>query len=350
MSQVLKSSKFLRVAPLLLAGALAAAPGRPASAPAGDAVVQERSFAASPSGYAVVEAVTPLVVRALADGVLEGWRAAPGLAVRRGEALGRLAGPEREQEVVAARTAVGAAKASLTAARQAEAAARETYPVITSAPQLAAAQAAVAQAKGALAAARAHLAFVREAGVIRAPVSGSLSAVEAAEGESVAAGAPLATMEDTDRLWLRGVFYGAEAEALAAGESGSFLPAGARSAIPVRVRSVIAPMRADGGREVGCDPVEPAGWFAGEAGTLRLAGPAKTWPAVPDEALVLEGVHWYVLVAAQAGEERREVVPGPESNGWTAILDGLRAGERVVVRDAYLRFHRDVAKRYAPPD
>ncbi|MGA9750846.1 MAG: efflux RND transporter periplasmic adaptor subunit [Acidobacteriota bacterium] len=312
-------------------------------------VVHERSFSISLAAYALVEPVALVTVPALVDGTLVQWKALPGMAVRKGEVLGRLAGPERAKEVAEARSALDQAESALDVAKKNEAAVRQTYPVISNSQKLAEAHAAVTQAGSALKAAKARWAFVYAEGEIRAPVSGTVTDVAVAEGQPVTAGTVLARLEDPARLWARAVFYGRDALGLKAGTKGLFTPAGGGEPVPVQVRGVIAPVRPDGGRAVGCVPIGHAAWISGQAGTLTLEGAAASWPAVPERALVLKGQQWYVLVAGPSGEERREVEPGPESDGWRAIVRGLKAGDQVVANDAYLRFHRDVAKSYTPP-
>jgi membrane fusion protein, heavy metal efflux system len=54
-------------------------------------------------------------------------------------------------------------------------------------------------------------------------------------------------------------------------------------------------------------------------------------PAVPSNALVREGGDSFVLREDSAGRfQRRQVKPGPESQGFTLIEDGLNAKDRVV--------------------
>jgi RND family efflux transporter MFP subunit len=346
-------SKVATAAVLLALILLPAGAAAGSGAPEGEGspvVVRERSFSTSLTAYALVEPVALVTVPALVDGTLVQWKALPGMVVRKGEVLGRLAGPERAKEVAETRAALDQAKSALGLAKRNEAVVQQTYPVISNSQKLAEARAAVTRAESALLAAKARWAFVSGEGEIRAPVSGTVTDIAVTEGQPVAAGTVLARLEDPARLWARAVFYGRDALEVKAGMKGLFTPAWGGEPVPVQVRGVIAPVRPDGGRAVGCVPIGRAAWIGGQAGTLRLEGAAASWPAVPERALVLRGQQWYVLVAGPSGEERREVEPGPESGGWRAIVRGLKAGERVVASDAYLRFHRDVAKSYTPPD
>jgi Cu(I)/Ag(I) efflux system membrane fusion protein len=64
---------------------------------------------------------------------------------------------------------------------------------------------------------------------------------------------------------------------------------------------------------------------------------AATELAVPTSAIIDSGTRQVVLVAKGEGRfESREVTPGARSEGYTAIKDGLKEGEAVVVEAAFL--------------
>ena len=81
----------------------------------------------------------------------------------------------------------------------------------------------------------------------------------------------------------------------------------------------------------------------------RLGGSSRA-AFIPTRALILDRGQWWVLVRRGGQDVRQQVVPGAADGSDTAILRGLSAGEQVVVTNAYLRFHRDVAARFQPPD
>jgi len=87
------------------------------------------------------------------------------------------------------------------------------------------------------------------------------------------------------------------------------------------------------------------------AGAAELHGPLHSLVSVPTSALIASHGRWWVLVRGESGQDvAREVVPGP-SRGWrTYIKSGLEPGQKVVVSNAYLEFHRDVSKNYQPPN
>ena len=116
------------------------------------------------------------------------------------------------------------------------------------------------------------------------------------------------------------------------------------------VRSLIAPLEPDGGRGVGCTLEKGVQVYSGEMGTLRLTGAPRAWAAVPTAALVMNQGTWWVLVEEAKGPRPQQVEIGPARDGWTLVRQGLAPGQKVVVADAYLVFHRDFAKQYQPPD
>ncbi|MDE2314384.1 MAG: hypothetical protein KGL04_09455 [Elusimicrobia bacterium] len=155
-------------------------------------------------------------------------------------------------------------------------------------------------------------------------------------------------------LWLKAAYYGADAQAIHVGMRGRFKPAGTDGprGVPVKVCAVFSLLRSDGGESVALAASTPRpGWMNGMFGTVDLKGPVESLIAIPTRALIVDQGAWWVLVRDSQGQDvPRQVVPGP-SRGWrTFIKRGLKAGEKVVVVNAYLKFHRNVSKNYQPPD
>jgi hypothetical protein len=152
-------------------------------------------------------------------------------------------------------------------------------------------------------------------------------------------------------LWIKASYYGADISALRSGMTGLFYPDGGGKPVAVRVCSVFDLLDKDGGRSAALVAAEPSpGWFSGELGTVALDGPARKLVAVPTRALILDKGRWWVLVRTPGGDVPKAVVPGP-ARGWETYLEsGLEPGDEVVVDDAYLEFHRDIAGSYQPPD
>ncbi len=312
--------------------------------------VQRRVLQAGCSTYAAVEPVATLDLHALQDGTLEGWQVRPGTQVRRGQVLGRLEGTEHAQEIASARARWRQAESALAFARKNERVVQAAYPAVSDLQKVQAAQAGVAEAQASLGAARAHWRAVEAASVLRAPANGLVTEVLVGNHQPITTGTVLLRMQDPAQLWLRGVFYGKDAERVRPGMHGAFFPLAGGRPMAVRVVTVFPDLRSDGGRSVGCRASGQPMWYSGEAGTLNLEGPPVAGPAVPDAALILDGTRWFVLV--QHGKEfrRQEVTPGLAEGGWRWILKGVQPGDTVLVKDAYLVFHRDVARSFTPPD
>ncbi len=310
--------------------------------------------------YGQVEPIALLPVRAVESGMVAALRVVPGSKVKAGEALARLTGPElqslltrREGAARSARTRLATARRYLTIER------RQLSAQLSTRQAIAAAQSAVAAAKAAFDTAQSELGVAQEMRTVRAPSMGMVLAVNAADGERVAAGQTVFTLQTNNRLWLAAVYYGVDAAAIRVGMAGRFQPASGGAPVPVKVVAISAALAADGGESVGLvaiDPHSPAGhgptapWLNGERGTVTLSGPTQHLVAVPTRALILDQARWWVLVRTPKEFQREAVVPGP-TRGWETFIErGLAPGQQVLVQNAYLEFHRGIAQRYAPPD
>jgi len=68
-----------------------------------------------------------------------------------------------------------------------------------------------------------------------------------------------------------------------------------------------------------------------------MASPEVDAVAVPSEAVVRSGIREQVFVVREPGKfEPRDVRPGVSSDGWTQVLEGVEAGEQVVVSAQFL--------------
>ena len=220
-------------------------------------------------------------------------------------------------------------------------------------PELAAAQRSWAAAHAAARIAAAQWQAARQLSSVRAPGPGTVVALGAADGDTVAAGQTVVTLQPQGHLWLRARYFGADAAALHLGMQGRFQPAGGGDAVPVEVAAIAPAVGADGGVPIGLRPGGAGAarrWVSGEWGELTLNGPQRPMVMVPTAALILDRGRWWVLLRTAHGERPQPVVPGP-AHGWqTAIVAGLQAGQQVVVTDAFLDYHRDIARSYTPPD
>lgn len=305
------------------------------------------SYRTETHAWARVESVAPLELRTPVAGRVERMNAVPGQAVAAGTPLVWLAGPRLGGELAAASARANAARGELSAAEQSAASVARNYPALVDRRTLEAAHAAVAAAKGRLAEAdAARLALVTQTR-LTSPLAAVVSAVSAVPGTDLPAGAPLVTLLPRGRLWLRAEVFGPRPQP---GGEARFVPVGG-APIPVRLANELPARAADGAREMNFAPVAAdPDWQAGEVGEVVVSGPAQSAVAVPAAALILDAGRWYVLTDARGKLAAQAVKPGPTRGDDVLVLAGLDAGTRVVVRQAYLLYHRGFAARYTPPD
>lgn len=342
------------VAACVVHASAAAAPVVPLAKDGVFTVAAPQTVARSLRAYAQIESMAVVRIRAVAAGTLGGLRIVPGSVVAAGEVLAQIGGAGAHAVLTTREQALAKAQAQQQTAEHALQTAQEllrerlgTRQSVDSArSHLAAAQAAVRTAQ-------ADLVATRASQTVRAPATGIVLSRPASNGEAVTAGETLLTLQPDGQLWISARYYGADADLLRVGMEGSFQPAGDGAAIAVKVVAAAPGVTSRSGRRVGVEPVSaarPAWWTSGQWGTLTLAGPAASMVAVPTRALILDRGRWWVLVHTAGGDTPREVIPGPAQQWNTWIAAGLRAGEQVVVDDAYLKYHRGVDATYQPPD
>lgn len=336
---------------LLLGLALSAACAA-VQADSGLVTVHGQTFTRRLTGYAQVLPVALSPLRATQPGQVTMLSAQPGDSVKAGQVLGRLSGPEVKARLAHDRAAVDAARTSVDAARHAlEAQRHKRASQLSTREDVYRAQADVSQAKSQLQTAQATLKADRQNAELRAPAAGSVVSVQAGEGERVAAGQTVLTVQPAGALWLRAAYYGADAVAVQVGMQGRFMPADGTGLVPVTVAALIPTTDPDGGRAVRLRATAAnPGWHAGQAGTVELQGGRYTAVTVPTRALILDRGHWWVLVRTDKGEQPRQVEPGPARGGRTVIRNGLHDGDQVVVDQAYARYHHDFSQHYQQPD
>lgn len=302
--------------------------------------------------YATVEPAYTVTVSAPEAGVLSGLRVTPGARVTAGERLARLQGPGLAAQLLQAEAGLRSAQAQWQAAEKTLAVAREQLATHFGTRQAVhQAEGAVAQMQGNAAQARTALQTVRVLQTVSAPAAGTVLALQAGEGALVSANQALLTLQPAGQLWLRASFYGADSDQVRAGQTGRFTPAGGGRALAVRVVRRFGTLAPNGGESVALAAAGAApGWLNGEYGSVTLGEAARAAVAVPTRALILDRGRWWVMVHGDHGDTPRAVTPGA-AMGWdTLITTGLKAGEEVAVTNAYLLFHRAVARHFQLPD
>jgi len=322
----------------------------PLLAAAAPVTLPARAVAYRPVAYAWarVEPIAPLMLRTLLGARVIAMRVAPGQAVRAGDIVAVLGGPRLGAALTSARAQLRAARRELAAARRSEASVARTYPAIANRQTLAAAQSALAAAESRFATARATATSLRAQTYLASPVAAVVNRIDAAPGADLPAGAAVLSLLPQGHLWLRAQWFSAAAGPPAG--AARFLPADGGAAMPVRLAAVLPARAADGARVLNFAPVGVASWQAGESGTVMLNGAPRSAVAVPAGALVLQASRWFVLTDANGKLTAQAVTPGPARGTDVLIVKGLAAGVPVVVRRAYLLYHRNFAARYTPPD
>jgi len=302
--------------------------------------------------YAQVEPVQLVAVKAGLTGVIEDLAVRPGQALSAGEHIAHLGGPDQVKAMADARAQLAAAEQTLAAATDAEQSVRGTYRLkLSDRARLDRAKAELAAAKARVAEAKAELAHLQALSTIVSPVSGRIISLSAANGDRVAKDGPVLVLQPDHDLWLQAIFYDAPMALLTRGRAARFLPANGAKALPVRLVQVLPAVRPDGGVTAFFQAAAGApDWRGDEAGDVVLTGKPRQAVAIPTAALVLDQGRWWVLAKTANGLRRRPVMPGPSRGEQTVILHGVAAGEAVVVRDVYQRFHRDFGQHYTPPD
>jgi RND family efflux transporter MFP subunit len=304
--------------------------------------------------YGQVVPIQVLTVQAGLEGVIEDLAVVPGQQLKAGDVIARIGGAEQRAAMDKAKADRAAAEHAFKAALDAEKAAVEVYPKFSDRKQLDAAKAQLAAARAQLADAKTDLARLRALSTITSPITGRIVSLQSANGDRVAAGNPVLKMQPQHDLWLEAVFYDAPVGVLSSRQAATFQPAEDGAPLPVRLAHAAPSLRPDGGVPVYFEGTENAKnspkWQGGQRGEVFIEGEARSVVAIPTEALILDNGRWWVLQKTSNGLVPTEVEPGPSQGNQTIVLRGLKAGAQVVVRDAYLLFHRDFGQHYMPPD
>ncbi|HEU4891613.1 MAG TPA: efflux RND transporter periplasmic adaptor subunit [Vicinamibacterales bacterium] len=323
----------------------------------GTAVVSERAvresirvpgrLEARPGGAADV--VAPI------DGRLIGVAdVALGAPVNRGQELARLLPPPSSPgDLPQLQRARAEAQTSLTLAmRDRERAERLTTAGAAPGKRLDEARAAEDQAKARLAAAEGSLAqynAARTGGatgaeglfIVRAPVSGVIARREAATGANVAAGAVLFRVVDASQVRIVGQVPEADAARARIARGAELEIAGQPDRVPagrlVNLGKVLDPQSRTLPITFALDN-RGLGLPVGQSVFVHLLlDPTTPRPVVPAAAIVDDAGRPIVFVQRE-GEtfERRAVTLGPRSGDLVQVLEGVKAGDRVVTKGAYL--------------
>lgn len=183
------------------------------------------------------------------------------------------------------------------------------------------------------------------AGVIRAPIAGTVVAKSIAPGQTLAAGTTACfTIADTSTMWVMAQLFGADAGSTRPGDAAAIDPGDGGKAIDgkvARVGAVVDPDTRSVTARIAVD--NPAGALRkGMYVQVRIESQdARTGLLVPVSAVLRddENLPFVYVVAPDGSYARRPVTLGVRVDDRYVIPDGLRAGDRVVVDGSiFLRF------------
>lgn len=280
-------------------------------------------------------------------GVVRGTALRVGAPVRRGALLARLVplAPADRDLRAQAMQQVTAAQARLTAAEAR--ASRAAQLALDRAGSARAAEEAAADrdvARAALTAARARLSRIAAAPLesdialtVRAPGDGVVRQVLVAEGQSVAAGAPLVEVASVSALWVRVPVYSGDLATIDLSAPALVRPLSARDDVGVTAAPVQGPPTADPANATSdlYYAIENAGdaWRPGERVIARLRERATARAtAVPWSAVVFDtyGGAWVYEAVAPLRYARRRVEVAHVDEGRAVLARGPAPGTAVV--------------------
>ena len=277
-----------------------------------------------------------------------------GAAVTKGQVLARLmpppSAPADQPQLQRARAEAESAVALAT--RDRERAERLTQAGAAPARRLDEARATEEQAKARLAAAEAGLAQFNASRsgsspdasgtfTVRSPIAGVIASREATAGANVAAGARLFRIVDIRQLNVVGDVPEADVPRARATEAGEIAVPGDAGRValgrPVSIAGVLDPTTRSLAITFAFDN-RTTRLAAGQTTSLHLLmAETAVHPVVPADAIVDDAGRPIVFVQRE-GEtfERRPVTLGARSGERVHVLEGVKAGERVVTKGAYL--------------
>ncbi|MGE7955151.1 efflux RND transporter periplasmic adaptor subunit [Pseudomonas sp. NPDC089530] len=176
---------------------------------------------------------------------------------------------------------------------------------------------------------------------LTSPIGGVLQELNVRQGMTVAAGETLARVNGLGQVWLAVAVPESQAGSIVAGQDAEArLPAFPGEVFKGRVSAILPEANADSRTlRVRVELPNPQGrlrpGMTAEVSLRRSTRQSLLW--VPSEAVIRTGRRALVMLAEDAGRYRPvEVRTGPDSDGKTAILQGLEEGQQVVSSGQFL--------------
>jgi cobalt-zinc-cadmium efflux system membrane fusion protein len=177
--------------------------------------------------------------------------------------------------------------------------------------------------------------------LLRSPFNGIVIKAEVAEGETVDTERELLTVADLSTVWVQGDVYEKDIASIRLGQGVK----ATLNAYPDRtftgkltyLSDVLDPQTRTA--KVRCEMANPRGLLKLEMfATIQIpTGSSRKALMVPAAAVQQIDTESVVFVEiAENKFEKRKVEPGTNSDGWTELKSGLKAGEKVVAQGAFM--------------
>jgi Cu(I)/Ag(I) efflux system membrane fusion protein len=175
---------------------------------------------------------------------------------------------------------------------------------------------------------------------LHSPIGGFVTLKPVYAGMYVTPDMPLYTVTDLGTVWIWADLYEGEFDLVSLGETASFTLASSPGRTQSAVVSYVNPTMEPATRtlRIRFDVDNPEGDLRpGMYATVELDAPLGDVLALPEEAVIDTGERRVVFVEVADGRyQPREVVLGRTAEGHYEVLEGLAAGERVVVSAQFL--------------
>ena len=193
---------------------------------------------------------------------------------------------------------------------------------------------------------------LKKAMFIKAPLTGIISHLQVAVGQNVNSGEALALMVAPEKLYIKATLFNKEPAADLLNKPVTIALPNA-TPIPGTITRILPLRTAAGARIVwieGQNLVGALGLGQTVNGTVTLST-HKNALALPEKALVCdEKEQAYIFLATADNYQRQAVKTGISANGWTEIVSGIKACDKVVTQGAYELYYQDFSKTYKVVD
>ncbi|MFT3824235.1 MAG: efflux RND transporter periplasmic adaptor subunit [Chitinophagaceae bacterium] len=187
-----------------------------------------------------------------------------------------------------------------------------------------------------------------------APVSGTVAALSVTQGQYIAAGGDIMKVESYGELWVEADVYPAEAGSIHVGQQVQVIIPGWETHPQTMTIKFINPAYQPGSQllQVRGTIANPGNqWQPGLQANILLPVKNDTKGLrLPIDAVIRSGKNAHVWVETGKGVfEPRTVMTGTENAEMIEIIEGIDAGDKVVITGAYLLYSEFILKKGSDP-